>query len=511
MLSQRQAGVLCHPSSFPGPYGIGEIGAAARDFIDQIAAAGQRVWQVLPLNPIGNQSAPYSATSSFASNLLLIDFDDLIARGLLKREEVEPLKLLPADHVAYDRVIPVRELLLRLAGRRMAAQKTGHLAEARTAFVSQHGEDWLNDYALWDALSQAHGRAHWLDWPHALKTREPAALAAARVEHEEEIAAILSLQALFDMQWNDLRQHAAKKGVKIVGDMPIFVAQNSAEVWARPDLFKLDEHLRPIVVAGVPPDYFSATGQLWGNPLYRWDRMAEEGFGWWIARVRRLLQLVDSVRIDHFRGFAASWETPAGETTAVNGQWVDAPGQALFAALKQAFPSMPFIAEDLGHITEDVLRLRDDFGLPGLQILQFSFGGEPLQGANHPNTWPVNSVCYPGTHDNNTLLGWLRNDSVDADQRGPDAAREAATALATVGGDETTFAERALALSMEAGSNLVIVMLQDVMGLGSEARMNTPGTVGPANWAWRYRAGAVTDEMWRAFAAATRAGGRWID
>lgn len=507
MLNERQAGVLCHPTSFPGAYGMGEIGAAARDFVDAIAAADQAWWQVLPLNPTGNGASPYSATSSFAGNPLMIDLDDLVEQDLLSRKEIETLTMLPNDRVAFDRAIPARELALDLAADRLARKRKGQAADELDAFIAAN-TDWLDDFALWEALSRTHARAHWNSWPEELRRRDKHALGSAKRALRAEIAGAMALQYLFDSQWRRVRQHGARRGVRIIGDMPIFVSDNSADVWAKPHLFKLDTNLRSTVVAGVPPDYFSVDGQLWGNPLYDWDAMRADGFAWWIARMRRLMQTTDLVRIDHFRGFAACWEVPAGAPTAATGAWAPAPGAELFAAFQKEFPHMPVIAEDLGHITDDVYHLRDQFGMPGLKIVQFSFGAGPPTGPDHPENYPANSVAYPGTHDNNTMLGWLRNDSLDASNRAADAAREAANALATVGGDETEFARRINGLTLRSGSNLAIIALQDVMGLDGRARMNTPGTVGGRNWAWRYRTGELTDDMLAALAAATRAGKR---
>jgi 4-alpha-glucanotransferase len=508
MFAQRSAGVLLHPTCLPGPYGVGELGAAARQFIDQLALAEMRYWQVLPLNPTGAHPVMYSATSSFAGNTLLLDIETLIAQGLLTKDEATPLRALRSDRFDANDAIPARERALARAGRRLAGLRDGPLAQMRDAFAQAHGEAWLNDYALWEALSRSQGRRHWIEWADALRLRDEAALNEARAVHAEEIAAIVALQALFDAQWTALRAYGAERGVRLIGDMPIFVAHDSADVWQRPALFKLDAQSRCISVAGVPPDYFSATGQLWGNPVYRWDAMAEDGYAWWIARTRRLLEMVDCVRIDHFRGFAATWETPAGAPTAAEGRWEPAGGHALFAALQKEFPQMPFIAEDLGHITEDVIALRDAYGLPGLKILQFVFGDGPPRGDNDPRTFPVRSVCYPSTHDNNTMLGWLRNDGLEAAQRASDAPREAAAAREATGVGDQYFADAVIAMAMQSGSTLAIVQLQDVLGLDGSARMNTPGTVNDDNWTWRFGADDITPDHIAKLAHAVRVGGR---
>ncbi|MCG8441708.1 MAG: 4-alpha-glucanotransferase [Caulobacterales bacterium] len=507
MLTERCSGVLLHPTSLPGPYGVGEIGGVARDFARRLGAAGQRVWQTLPLNPTGALASPYTATSALASNPLLIALDDLVELDLLAPAELAPLRLLPADRVAYGRAIAPRLLALELAGRRLAERRGDPLAAERDAFIAAEGEAWLNDYALWEALFTAHDRIAWTDWPAPLARRDPAALQSAGADLAADIAAIKALQYLFDRQWRALRAAAGDAGVAFIGDMPIFVAHNSADVWRRPDLFKLDDAGLPTAVAGVPPDYFSEDGQLWGNPLYRWDRMEEEGFAWWIARFRRLFAQVDLVRIDHFRGFAACWETPARETTAQNGAWIPAPGSKLFSAVQDAFPDLPVIAEDLGVITPDVVALRDEFGFPGLHILQFAFGGGPPTGEAHPAAYPANSVCYPGTHDNNTIRGWFANDSVDAAARASDAPREARAALDLMGGDGSDIHWRMIELALSAGSNMAVVALQDSLGLDGRARMNTPGTIA-GNWSWRLDASADLDAALSRLAALSRAHGR---
>jgi 4-alpha-glucanotransferase len=495
----RSSGILLHPTSLPGPYGIGEIGAAALSFVDDLARAGQTVWQILPINATGNNASPYSATTTFAANAVMIDMANLVDMGLLSEDEVAPLKDLPQIKVDFDATLPARMAVLMLAGERLAAKSDQGLA----AFKARHGDAWLDDYALFEAISVSRGREGWMYWPEGLRAREPEALAGARAELATEIAAITALQYLFDVQWQAVRAHAASKGIMLIGDMAIFVAHDSADVWARPDLFKLDENFNPIVGAGVPPDYFSATGQLWGNPIYDWAAMEKDGFAWWVARMRRLLDFADAVRLDHFRGFAACWETPAGETTAINGQWVEAPGDALFTAIMTALPELKVIAEDLGHITQDVFDLRDKFGFPGLKILEFEFGNGPPRDDQHPYHYPANSVTYPSTHDNNTVQGWFRNDGREAEERAADAPREAAAALELLGGDGSDIHWRMIELALNSGSDLAIIALQDVLGLdGPTGRMNTPGTI-TDNWNWRYKAGDLTTEALDRLAAMT--------
>lgn len=486
----RSSGILLHPTCLPGPFGIGEIGAAAMAFVDSLARAGQTLWQILPINATGNNSSPYSATTTFAANAVMIDIASLIDMGLLSHEEVAHLKDLPQVKVDFDATIPARMVVLMLAGKRLAADDNAGLV----AFKAQHGAAWLDDYALFEAISVSRGRKGWMYWPDGLRARDPAALAQARAELAPEIAAIIALQYLFDVQWRAVRAHAASKGITLIGDMAIFVAHDSADVWARPDLFKLDENYNPIVGAGVPPDYFSATGQLWGNPIYDWAAMEADGFAWWVARMRRLLDFADAVRLDHFRGFAACWETPAGETTAINGQWVAAPGDALFTAIMAALPELKVIAEDLGHITQDVFELRDKFGFPGLKILEFEFGNGPPRDERHPYHYPTNSVTYPSTHDNNTVQGWFKNDGREALERADDAPREAAAALELLGGDGSDIHWRMIELALNSGSDLAIIALQDVLGLdGPAGRMNTPGTI-TDNWNWRFETAELTEQ-----------------
>jgi 4-alpha-glucanotransferase len=511
MAFERQSGILLHPTSLPGPYGIGEIGQAAFDFIDDLARAGQRLWQILPINATGNNASPYSATSTFAANPVLIDIGELMKLGLLQADEVNHLRDLPQERVDYEVTVPDRMAVLMRAARRLVQGQAGDGLEAHRAgllaFKARHGAAWLDDYALFEAISVSRARAGWMHWPPELARREGAALAHARQSLSGEIAAIEALQYLFDVQWQALRAYGAAKGIQLVGDIAIFVAHDSADVWTRPDLFKLDADFNTLVGAGVPPDYFSEIGQLWGNPIYDWEAMAREGFAWWVARVGRLLDFADAARIDHFRGFESCWETPAGETTAINGKWVKAPGAALFTAIFKAHPDLQVIAEDLGFITPEVLALRDQFGFPGLKILQFEFGEGPPRDERHPYHYPPNTVTYPSTHDSNTVRGWFLNDGLEAAARAADAPREAADALALLGGDGSDIHWRMIELALQSGSDLAIIALQDVMGLDGSGRMNMPGTI-TNNWAWRYHSAQLDPADLDRLAALTRQYGR---
>ena len=488
----RQSGVLLHPTSLPGPWGIGEIGPQAENFLRHLDAMRQQFWQVLPLGPTGYGDSPYQSFSSFAGNPLLISFDRLLEDGLLTRAEVKNFPSLPADHVDFGTVIPARFAVLRTVTRAFAGRASAQMQRAFEEFCTSQA-DWLDDYAIFMALKQAQGGGAWTDWPAELARRAPDALSAARASLQAEIRDVQVQQFLFDGQWQALRRYAQQRGIRVIGDVPIFVAQDSADVWAHPELFFLDAAGRPTVVAGVPPDYFSATGQLWGNPLYRWDVHAATGYAWWVARLRRTLAMVDLVRLDHFRGFEAYWEIPAGEPTAIKGCWMAGPGAQLFAALRAALGGLPLIAEDLGLITPEVHALRDQFALPGMRILQFSFGHLGREPEQLPAAYPENTVVYTGTHDNDTICGWFRATPGQTDTRTVEAVLAERKYILKylhkrkAGGIHWAFIE----LAFHNQARLAVVPLQDVLGLGSEARMNTPGTAG-GNWQWRYAEGALT-------------------
>jgi 4-alpha-glucanotransferase len=481
LFGRRRAGVLLHPTSLPGGYGIGTFGESAYRWVDALAEAGQTLWQMLPLGPTGYGHSPYQCYSAFAGNPLLIDLPTLEEEGLLAenlhgaRDDFDPL------FVAYERVAAYVYPLLRDAFARF--RRSGLFAEAFDDFCQKESH-WLDDYALFMAIKKARNGALWRDWETPLKRRDPEALAAFAREHGEEVTWQKFMQFLFDRQYGALKRYARQKGVSLVGDLPIYVAEDSADVWAHPELFELDEEGRPLRVAGVPPDYFSETGQRWGNPLYDWERMEEEGYGWWIARMEKSLALYDLVRIDHFRGFEAYWAIPADEETAVNGEWVEGPGHRFFETLRERFGTLPIIAEDLGIITPEVEKLRDDFGLPGMKVLQFAFGG----GADNPylpHNHPRRCVVYTGTHDNDTTVGWF--ESI------PKAEKEAVTAYLSRSDGEIHWAMiREATASVELFS---VVPMQDILGLGSWARMNTPGE-SEGNWRWRMTAEQLAEAPW---------------
>ncbi|MBN9121441.1 MAG: 4-alpha-glucanotransferase [Planctomycetes bacterium] len=471
----RAAGVLLHPTSLPGPYGIGDLGPAARAWVDRLASAGQTWWQVLPLNPPGAGDSPYSAFSAFAGSPLLISPDDLAADELLRGDDLAAAHL-PPGRVDFARVAVTKGALLARAWERFRDGAAPRLRAELDAFASAN--DWLDDYALFTAIKERAPEGVWTDWPTELVERQPAALKRTRAELADAVGRHRFVQFVFSRQLAALRRHAAARGVRLLGDMPIFVAGDSADVWAGPHLFLLDAHRRPKFVAGVPPDYFSATGQRWGNPLYDWEAMRRDGFAWWAARVRAALAQVDAVRLDHFRGFEAYWEIPAASPTAQIGRWVEAPGQELLATLRTALGAapLPFVAEDLGVITPPVDALRANFGLPGMRVLQFAFGGA-VEERFLPHAFDRNAVVYTGTHDNDTTRGWY--EALTAGERAafyryaPEAARDPVWAL--------------IRLGLGSVADTAVAPLQDVLDLGGEARMNVPGTA-TGNWRWRVTA-----------------------
>ncbi|WP_322814607.1 4-alpha-glucanotransferase [Chloroflexus sp.] len=482
---QRASGILLHPSSLPGPWGIGDLGPMAYRFVDFLVAAGQSLWQVLPLGPTGYGDSPYQCFSAFAGNPLLISLDDIIKQGLLTIEEARAaLARLPADRVDYGALIPAKQSLLYRSFERFQSGHGAHLRPDYQRFCESNAE-WLTDYAQFMAIKESQGGVSWHDWRPDLRDRKPVALAQAQHELATTIAYHQYLQFLFFHQWQSLKAYANQQGVLIIGDAPIFVADDSADVWANRDLFFVDEHGRPTVVAGVPPDYFSATGQRWGNPLYRWERMAATSYRWWVARMRQAFTLYDILRLDHFRGFEAYWEVPASAPTAVDGRWVVGPGADLFNVLQAELGTLPIIAEDLGLITPEVEALRQAFELPGMKVLQFAFGDNPAN-PYLPHNYTPNYVVYTGTHDNDTTIGWFAT---------LDPATRAAV-LTYLGRDEETIdiAWDLMRLGMMSVANYAITPLQDVLRLGSEARMNIPGRLG-GNWAWRFSAEALSIEL----------------
>lgn len=470
----RSSGLLLHPTSLPGPYGIGEIGETARGWIDFLVKARQSVWQILPLGPTGYGNSPYQTTSVFAGNPLLIDLAELAKEGYLSPTDLAAAPAFPAHQVEFERVIEWKIPLLMRAYRQFAEQADEGKKEQFQAFCRRHDPLWLEDFALFMALKEHFNGASWNSWPEPLKLRQAGALAEMKTQLGEKILAHKFLQYQFFKQWEALRRYANEKGVLILGDIPIYVTYDSAEVWANQDKFLLDKDGNPVVVAGVPPDYFSETGQLWGNPIYNWELMENEGFGWWIERVRLTLECVDLARIDHFRGFEAYWAVPFGEKTAVNGKWNKGPDRALFDALGGALGEMPLIAEDLGFITPEVEALRNRYQFPGMKILQFAFGGDP-EAPYLPHNFERNCVVYTGSHDNDTTRGWFES--------APPHERE--FCLKYLGGTRQSISWELIRLATASVALLAVFPLQDVLELGSEARMNVPGKPF-GNWGWRF-------------------------
>jgi 4-alpha-glucanotransferase len=479
----RQSGILLHPTSLPSRWGIGDLGAAAYQFVDLLLHTRQQVWQVLPLGPTGYGDSPYQCFSAFAGNPLLISPDLLLSQGLLTAEDVADYPHFGDGGVDFGNVIPAKLALLRKSFLRFRSAKSEALAEFAN-FCSIEAS-WLGNYALFMALKDKHDGQTWSSWPTPLAKRDAKALADASNELQAEVSFYAYLQFLFFRQWRAIRQYANERGITIIGDAPIFVAYDSADVWSSPELFYLDERGLPTVVAGVPPDYFSEDGQRWGNPLYRWDAHKAQGYRWWIERIRANAALYDLVRLDHFRGFAAYWEVPASEPTARIGRWVDGPGQELFTALSAALGTLPIIAEDLGLITPDVMQLRDDNRLPGMKILQFAWHGDPTE-PFLPQNYVTNCVVYTGTHDNDTSVGWYKS--------APEHERVNLHAYTGLPRHDFDPAWELLRMAWASVANTAIIPLQDMLSLDTDARMNYPGRLG-GNWSWRFRFTDIPDHL----------------
>ncbi len=504
--SARTSGILLHPTSLPGPFGIGDLGPTAHAFAAFLMASGQTLWQVLPLGPTGYGDSPYACYSAFAGNTLLISPELLVKDGLLITEDLEEYPTLPGGQVDFSAVHQHKPLLLLKAFRQFKTAADQTLA-AEFASFNESQASWLDDYALFQSLKDAHGGAAWNKWDSELVRREPGALAAAREKFRDQIEAQKFYQFLFYRQWHALKSHCNERGIRIIGDLPIFVAHDSADVWTDPEQFKLEKNGTPIVVAGVPPDYFSATGQLWGNPLYNWRRMLADGFQWWLKRVQATLSVVDFVRIDHFRGFAACWEIPGVDKTAERGRWVEAPGRELFTTIRKDLGILPIIAEDLGVITPDVVALRDEFGFPGMRILQFAFSGDTTN-IDLPHNYVPNVVAYTGTHDNDTTVGWFSSVAGPGSTRTAEQIeRERAFCLdyLNTAGEEIHWDFIRAVLASVA--NTAIVPMQDLLGLGNEARMNLPNST-EGNWKWRFEPNAIEDVLAERLRKLTRLYGR---
>jgi len=479
----RSSGILLHPTSLPGKFGIGDLGPEAFRFADWLQEAGQTLWQMLPLGPTGYGDSPYQLFSAFAGNPMLISLERLAEDGFLTSADLAQVPALPESRVDFGAVIAWKSKLLEKAYGNFASLAAGTERTAFEEFVARESA-WLEPFALFMARKEDAGDAHsWTEWPE-----DPAA--AERLSARMD--AHCWMQFVFFRQYEQLKRYCHERQIRLMGDVPIYVAHDSSDVWQHPEEFQLDARDRATVVAGVPPDYFSATGQLWGNPIYRWDKMECEGFGWWIERLRASFAMFDLIRLDHFRGFEAYWEVPAGEATAVNGRWVKAPGMALFEAARAALGDLPIVAENLGVITPEVEALRERFGFPGMAVLQFGFGSDPQAPDFRPHNYPRERVAYSGTHDNDTTVGWWASSGLaDSTRTDVEVAREKQVALDYLATDGKEMNWTFIRTLMASVADIVVFPLQDILGQGSEARMNTPGR-GAGNWTWRYESGVLT-------------------
>src|SRR5271165_2658310 len=482
MLAQRSAGILMHVTSLPSRGGIGDLGPAAYEFVNWLAAARQTLWQILPLGPLGYGNSPYSCTSAFAGNVMLISLERLADRGLIDRERFEAL----SDgncQVDFESVRAHKLPLLREAAGNFLVSASREAKKRYQDFCRQN-DWWLEDYVLFSALRERFDDQPWNAWPQNIVRRQPETMAKLRKQLQEKLEQERFLQFAFFEQWRALRSHCHKAGVRVIGDLAIFVSYDSADVWTHPGIFRLKDDLSPEVVAGVPPDVFSETGQRWGNPLYNWEVLKSRGYDWWIKRMRWAIETCNIVRIDHFRGFEAYWEIPADEPTAIHGHWVPGPNDDLFSALRTALGDLPFIAEDLGYITREVTELRKKLGIPGMKVLQFGFGD---RGAHKylPHRFERDSVVYTGTHDNDTTVGWWNSAATEEEKK-------LAALYLGIDGEGVNWAFIRGALTSVA--NLAVIPVQDVLGLGSDARMNVPSETA-GSWSWRLRSGALTHEL----------------
>ena len=497
-LDRRESGILLHLTSLPSEYGIGDLGPEAYRFADFLEASGQRLWQVLPLNPTDPAFAnsPYSSPSALAANPLLLSPEVLVEEGYLRREETATVPDFPREFVDYGPVSDYKRRLFELAHARF---RQGWDRTDFQRFCSENA-GWLEDYALFAALREHFHKRPWNEWPVEIRERDPESLPRVRERLGEKVELEQFLQYLAHRQWMSLKSYCSGKGIRVFGDIPIYVNFDSADVWTHTSLFNLDENRRPVTVAGVPPDYFSKTGQRWGNPVYRWEVLKETGYAWWVERIRRNLSLFDLVRIDHLRGLVSFWQVPAAEPTAVNGSWVQGPGDDFFRTLLRHFPSAPFIAEDLGIITQDVRDLMDRFQFPGMKVLLFAFGEELPTSPYAPHNHVENCLVYTGTHDNNTARGWYESELTPEDRERINLYLGRA-----VGADE--IAGELVRLAMTSVARIAVIPIQDLLGLGAEARMNQPASVA-GNWKWRLRPDALTPDLAGRLLALAKISGR---
>jgi len=494
MRFSRTSGILLHPTCLPGRFGIGDFGPEALSFVDFLKEAGQKLWQVLPLNPTGYGDSPFQCFSAYAGNHLLINLEKLQAEGILDASDLHDEPKFPLDSVDFGNVIRWKTGVLKRAATRFQRDARGEDRRAFDNFCVRNAL-WLPDFSLFMACKQEQGGVAWNEWPVDIGQRTPDALNAAKDRLKEAALTVQYWQFEFFRQWKEVKTYAHKAGIRVVGDLPIYVALDSADVWTNREYFQLSEDGRPLKIAGVPPDYFSATGQCWGNPIYRWDILHQTGYRWWIERFRAALELYDAVRIDHFRGFEACWEIPGEETTAINGRWVKGPGAEFFAALESEFGDLPIIAENLGVITPEVESIRNRFHFPGMAILQFAFGKDPQGPSFRPHNYGRELAAYTGTHDNDTTVGWWNSSGARDSTRTPeDVAKERAFASSYLNLKDEAIHWVMIRTILSSIADLAIIPLQDVLGLGSEARMNLPGTA-KGNWRWRFRVGALTSAL----------------
>ena len=490
----RASGVLLHPTSLPGPYGVGDFGPEAYRFVDFLHSAGQKLWQVLPLNPTGYADSPFQCFSASAGNPLLISLERLADQGILNKNDLRSLPIFPVETVDYGSVIHFKMPLLQKAAANFSSNAS---SDDRRCFeeFSNSNADWLNDFALFMAVKEAHDLVAWPKWPADIASHQPEAMKRWSEKLVHSINAQKFYQFEFFQQWQDLRSHGLDRDIRIIGDIPIYVAHDSADVWSNRQFFLLDERGNPLKIAGVPPDYFSATGQLWGNPIYNWPRLKQTGYKWWVERIRAALRLYDFVRIDHFRGFEAYWEVPGGDQTAEHGKWVKGPGRELFEILHKELGELPIIAENLGVITPEVEAIRHDFNFPGMAILQFAFGNDPQAPTFKPHNYVRDLVAYTGTHDNDTVVGWWNSSgSGDSTRTLADVEKEHAYTRAYLGFKDEPINWVLIRGIQSSVANTAIAPMQDILGLGNEARMNLPGT-SSGNWKWRMKPGAITNEI----------------
>jgi 4-alpha-glucanotransferase len=484
-MKRRGSGILLHVTSLPSPFGVGDLGPTAYRFIDFLSESGQSYWQILPLSPTMpvHHNSPYASTSAFAGSTLLISPELLVEDGFLDASDLHSVPEFPAHPVNYAAVHAFKRALWERAYARFKATRPDVAYES---FCRDEGW-WLDAFAPFRAIRNHFSGQAWSDWPEELRDRQPEALLAIQDQLADQVEIEKFLQYLFFKQWDGLKRYCNQKGIQIIGDIPIYVSDDSADVWMNPELFKLDERKKPVVVAGVPPDYFSKTGQRWGNPIYRWDVLRNSDYEWWTRRIAASLRIADFVRVDHFRGFVSHWEVPVTETTAINGRWVDAPAMDFFTHLCRKFPYLPIIAEDLGVITPDVREVMDHFEFPGMKILLFAFGSDMPHNPYIPHNLPRNCVAYTGTHDNNTVRGWFEHEASQTDRQ-----RLFRYLGREVSADEVPW--ELIRLLMMSAADTVILPLQDVLGLGLDARMNTPGST-ECNWAWRFRPDQLTPDV----------------